>query len=98
MGLQVMSLGSLLPKRVMSPRWVMVVICLGVFTAALDQTVVVTALPTIMADLKLEVPKDASKAAWIITSYIVRLHRGHATVRAYRRRLRAMPGYTKRPW
>ena len=66
-----MSLGSLLPKRVMSPRWVMVIICLGVFTAALDQTVVVTALPTIMADLKLEVPKDASKAAWIITSYIV---------------------------
>ena len=66
-----MSLGSLLPKRVMSPRWVMAVICLGVFTAALDQTVVVTALPTIMADLKLEVPKDASKAAWIITSYIV---------------------------
>ncbi len=57
--------------RVMSPKWVMVVICLGVFTAALDQTVVVTALPVIMADLKLEVPEDASSAAWIITAYIV---------------------------
>ena len=55
----------------MSPQWVMLVICLGVFAAALDQTVVVTALPTIMADLKLEVPKDATKAAWIVTSYIV---------------------------
>ncbi len=39
------------------------VLCLGVFSTALDQTVVVAALPSVMVDL--------DKASWIVTGYLV---------------------------
>ena len=55
----------------LSPNLVLTIVCLGVFSTALDQTVVVTALPSVMADLKLEVPSDANKASWIITGYLI---------------------------
>ena len=46
------------------------ILCLGVFSTALDQTVVVAALPSVMVDL--EVPlTDLDKAAWIVTAYLV---------------------------
>ena len=55
----------------LSPKWVLTIVCLGVFSTALDQTVVVTALPSVMADLKLEVLTEADKASWIITGYLI---------------------------
>ena len=46
------------------------ILCLGVFSTALDQTVVVAALPRVMVDL--EIPfTDLDKASWIITAYLV---------------------------
>ena len=42
----------------------------GVFIAALDQTVVVTALPEIFADIDLPVTK-LDQGAWIVTGYLV---------------------------
>ena len=55
----------------LSPKWVLTIVCLGVFSTALDQTVVVTALPSVMADLKLNVLTDANRASWIITGYLL---------------------------
>ena len=49
---------------------VLAILCLGVFSTALDQTVVVAALPSVMVDL--EVPlTDLDKASWIVTGYLV---------------------------
>ena len=46
------------------------IICLGVFSTALDQTVVVAALPSVMLDL--EIPfTDLDTASWIVTAYLV---------------------------
>ena len=46
------------------------ILCLGVFSTALDQTVVVAALPSVMVDL--EIPfTDLDRAAWIVTAYLV---------------------------
>src|SRR5579863_5780369 len=53
----------------LSHRRVLVVIgalLLGMFLAALDQTIVSTALPTIVADLH-----GASHLAWIVVSYLI---------------------------
>ena len=46
------------------------IICLGVFSTALDQTVVVAALPSVMVDLKIPLT-DLDRAAWIVTGYLV---------------------------
>ena len=52
-------------------EWVVLsILCLGVFSTALDQTVVVAALPSVMVDL--EVPlSDLDRASWIVTGYLV---------------------------
>jgi EmrB/QacA subfamily drug resistance transporter len=53
----------------LSHRRVLVIICalmLGMFLAALDQTIVSTALPTIVADLH-----GASHLAWIVVAYLL---------------------------
>src|SRR5271154_4725492 len=53
----------------LSRRRVLVVIgalMLGMFLAALDQTIVATALPTIVADLH-----GASHLAWVIVAYLL---------------------------
>jgi EmrB/QacA subfamily drug resistance transporter len=46
--------------------WVMAALLLGMLLAALDQTVVSTALPTIVGDLG-----GASHIAWIVTAYLL---------------------------
>jgi len=45
---------------------IFVAIALGMLLAALDQTIVVTALPTIVADLG-----DAGHQSWVVTSYLL---------------------------
>ncbi len=46
------------------------ILCLGVFSTALDQTVVVAALPRVMVDLEIPLT-DLDKASWIITGYLI---------------------------
>ena len=60
---RLVSLGS-------SQTAVLTIICLGVFSTALDQTVVNTALPTLMLELKIPLT-DLDSASWIITGYLV---------------------------
>ena len=51
--------------------WVILSICAsGAFIAALDQTVVVTALPSIMLDLKIPIT-ELDRVSWIITAYLL---------------------------
>ncbi len=49
---------------------VLAIVCLGVFSTALDQTVVVTALPSVMLDIKIPLA-DIDRASWIITGYLL---------------------------
>src|SRR6266576_6064646 len=49
-----------------------VIACIGVFITALDQTVVVTALPKIIADPGINIPfTQLDHAAWIISAYLL---------------------------
>ena len=57
-------------SRTMSAPLILVVIGLGAFVTALDQTVVVTALPEVMLDLKIPVT-ELDRASWIITAYLL---------------------------
>ena len=53
----------------LSHRRVLIIIgalLLGMFLAALDQTIVATALPTIVADLH-----DAAHLAWVVVAYLL---------------------------
>ena len=61
--LRLASLGSSQPV-------VLGILCLGVFSTALDQTVVVAALPSVMVDLEIPLT-DLDKASWIVTGYLV---------------------------
>jgi len=57
------------PAETLPHRQVMVIIgalMLGMFLAALDQTVVSTALPTIVGDLH-----GASHLSWVVTAYLL---------------------------
>jgi EmrB/QacA subfamily drug resistance transporter len=47
-------------------NFIFVAIMLGMLLAALDQTIVATALPTIVADLG-----DAGRQSWVVTSYLL---------------------------
>ena len=49
---------------------ILTVIGLGAFVTALDQTVVVTALPSVMLDLKIPI-SEIDRASWIITAYLL---------------------------
>jgi EmrB/QacA subfamily drug resistance transporter len=49
---------------------VLAVICLGIFIAALDQTVIYGALPGMMADIHLPVTK-LDQASWIVIGYLL---------------------------
>lgn len=60
---QISSLGS-------SQTVVLSIICLGVFSTALDQTVVVAALPSVMVDLEIPLT-DLDRASWIVTGYLI---------------------------
>ena len=46
------------------------ILCVGVFSTALDQTVVVAALPSVMVDLEIPLT-DLDKASWIVTGYLI---------------------------
>ena len=46
------------------------IICLSVFSTALDQTVIVAALPLVMVDLEIPLT-DLDRASWIITAFLV---------------------------
>ncbi len=50
----------------------LIIACTGVFITALDQTVVVTALPKIIADPGINIPfTQLDHAAWIISGYLL---------------------------
>src|SRR5271166_5122020 len=56
-------------STLLSPQrrnFVFLAIMLGMLMAALDQTIVATALPTIVADLG-----DAGHQSWVVTSYLL---------------------------
>ena len=57
-------------QAITSPLSVLIIVCLGVFVAALDQTVVVTALPSVMLDLGIPLT-ELDHASWIITGYLL---------------------------
>ena len=59
-----------LASRGSSQSVVLGVICLSVFSTALDQTVVVTALPRVMLDLEIPLT-DLDRASWIITAFLI---------------------------
>ena len=59
-----------LASRASSESVVLGIICLAVFSTALDQTVVVAALPTVMVDLEIPLT-DLDRASWIITAFLV---------------------------
>jgi MFS family permease len=50
--------------------FILAIIGLGAFVTALDQTVVVTALPNIMFDLKVPIT-ELDRASWVITAYLL---------------------------
>ena len=71
------------PPAPLTHRRVLLVIgalMLGMFLAALDQTVVSTALPTIVGDLH-----GASHLTWVVTAYLLGLHGVDAAVGQARR-------------
>jgi EmrB/QacA subfamily drug resistance transporter len=53
-----------------SPNLILVVVCLGIFFAALDQTVVYGALADMMKDISLPITK-LDDAAWIVIGYLL---------------------------
>jgi MFS family permease len=57
-------------KKTSSPTLILAVICLGIFVAALDQTVVYGALPGMMVDIQLPVTK-LDQASWIVIGYFL---------------------------
>ena len=56
--------------RTSSPNLIMIVICLGIFIAALDQTVIYGALPDMMNDIHLPITK-LDQASWIVIGYLL---------------------------
>ena len=56
--------------RTLPLPFVLAVIGLGTFITALDQTVVVTVLPSVMLDLKVPIA-ELDRVSWIITAYLL---------------------------
>src|SRR5438045_9341172 len=56
--------------KVQNSRFVIPAVSLGIFLAALDQTVVVTALWPISTDLQIPIT-ELDKAAWVVTAYLL---------------------------
>ena len=57
-------------RATLPPYVVLTIVGLGAFVTALDQTVVVTALPSVMLDLKIPLI-ELDRASWIITAYLL---------------------------
>ena len=60
----------LISRTRVPPYLALVPICIGIFIAADDQTVVVTILPQIMRDMRLTVT-ELDRASWSITGYLL---------------------------
>ena len=71
--------------------WVLVAaVAVGTFVTALDQTVVITALPAIMADLKIPILRFES-VIWVVTAYLL----GYTAVMPLLGRLADVHGYRR---
>ena len=57
-------------KTSIPPYVALIPVCVGVFIAADDQTVVVTLLPQIIVDMKI-LPTELDRASWTITGYLL---------------------------
>lgn len=57
-------------RRSVSPYLALAPVLFGVFIAADDQTVIVTVLPEIMFDLRIQ-PNELDRASWTITGYLL---------------------------
>ena len=78
------------PRRRLSSPLVLTVIGLGAFVTALDQTVVVTALPDVIVDLQIPF-YELDRAAWIITAYLL----GYTVAMPLIGRMGDVYGYTR---
>lgn len=58
-------------SRFASPGWLLLLLGAGIFFGTLDQTVVVTVLPDILASIHLPVNTEFSQAAWIVNGYLI---------------------------
>jgi len=58
-------------SRFVSPGWLLLLLGAGIFFGTLDQTVVVTVLPDILASIRLPVNTEFSQAAWIVNGYLI---------------------------
>ena len=58
------------PRRCLPAPLVLTVVGVGAFVTALDQTVVVTALPSVILDLQIPF-YELDRAAWIVTAYLL---------------------------
>ena len=58
------------PRRTSSPNLILFVLCLGIFSTAIDQTVIYGALNDIMFDVHMNV-FDLDAASWIVTGYLL---------------------------
>src|SRR4051794_20057195 len=56
--------------RIQGSKFIIPVVSLGIFLAALDQTVIVTALWPISQDLRIPIT-ELDKAAWVVTAYLL---------------------------
>jgi MFS family permease len=57
-------------RRLLRPYWLFLPLCLGVFIAADDQTVIVTILPDVLSDLRVAV-SELDRASWAVTGYLI---------------------------
>ena len=84
-------MGSMIgPSRTLPAPMILTVVGLGAFVTALDQTVVVTALPSLMLDLKISLTQ-LDRASWIITAYLL----GYTAAMPVIGRLADVYGYTR---
>ena len=75
-------------------QWALVaVVACGAFITALDQTVVVTALPAVMADLKVPIIRLES-VIWVVTAYLL----GYTVAMPLLGRLADVYGYVRIYW
>ena len=76
--------------QIVSPYKLLLPLCFGVFIAADDQTVVVTLLPDMMADLRVGV-SELDRASWAITGYLI----GYTAAMPLMGRISDRTGYRK---
>ncbi len=76
--------------RTFSPNFILFVLCLGIFSTAIDQTVIYGALNDIMFDLHMNVT-DLDDASWIVIGYLL----GYAAVLPLAGRVSDIYGHTR---